>query len=100
MKDISIGSWAYSIGPYAAHPVPWDDVIVTLQRMGFQVVELGGFPPHPNPDAMPHKAQRDECRARLAALGLRFSGLAADLWGEHLIDTDDTVAYLDCFRKN
>lgn len=100
MKDISIGSWAYTIGPYAQHPIPWEEVIVTLQRMGFQGVELGGFPPHPNPNDMPDKASRQACRERVTGLGLRFSGLAANLWGEHLLDTDDPADYLACFRKN
>jgi len=100
MKDISIGSWAYTIGPYADHPVSWDEVISTLRDLGFQGVELGGFPPHPNPDDMPHADQRAACRAQLEELGLRFSGLAANLWGEHLIDTDDTSDYLEAFRKN
>jgi len=100
MKDISIGSWAYSIGPYADHPVPWEEVITTLRGLGFQGVELGGFPPHPNPDDMPNPDQRAACKEQLANLGLRFSGLAANLWAEHLIDTDDPSAYLACFRKN
>jgi sugar phosphate isomerase/epimerase len=100
MKDISIGSWAYSIGPYAEQPVPWEEVITTLSELGFQGVELGGFPPHPNPDDMPEKEQRERCRDQLADVGLRFSGLAANLWDEHLIDTDDQTDYLDCFRKN
>lgn len=100
MKDISIGSWAYSIGPYAKDPVPWEEVIHRLKELGFQGVELGGFPPHPNPDAMPDKEQRQACREQLESLGLRFSGLAANLWGEHLIDTGDQTDYLNCFRKN
>jgi len=49
---------------------------------------------------MPRKDQRDACKARLAEVGLRFSGLAANLWAEHLIDTDDQTAYVECFRKN
>ncbi len=100
MKKISIGSWAYTIGPYADNPVPWKEVIEKLAALGFDGVELGGFPPHPNPDDMPDKAQRDACRAQLADIGLGWSGLAANLWGEHLIDTDDNSAYIDCFRKN
>ena len=100
MKRISIGSWAYTIGPYAENPVPWEEVIERLKDLEFDGVELGGFPPHPNPDNMPEKEQRDACKEQLADLGLDFSGLAADLWSQHLIDTDDNSAYLDCFRKN
>ena len=100
MKDISIGSWAYTIGPYADQPIPWEEVITTLAGLGFQGVELGGFPPHPNPDDMPDREQRTACREQLADVGLRFSGLAANLWDQHLIDSDDQTDYLDCFRKN
>jgi len=100
MKDISIGSWAYTIGPYASNPVPWDEVITTLQQLGFQGVELGGFPPHPNPDDLPEPEQRAACKEQLATVGLRFSGLAANLWDEHLIDSENQSDYLTCFRKN
>jgi len=100
MKEISIGSWAYTIGPYSSKPVPWDEVITTLKSLGFQGVELGGFPPHPNPDDMPDKALREACKQQVAALGLRFSGLAANLWQEHLIDTDNPTDYINCFRRN
>lgn len=100
MKKISIGSWAYTIGPYQNKPVPWEEVVRKLKDLGFDGVELGGFPPHPNPDDMPDRDQRDACEAQLAELGLGFSGLAANLWGEHLIDTEDTTPYIETFRKN
>lgn len=100
MKKISIGSWAYTIGPYAKNPVPWDEVITKLKELGFDGIELGGFPPHPNPNDMPGADQRAACKEQLAKLGLGWSGLAADLWSQHLLDTDDNSAYLDCFRKN
>ena len=32
--------------------------------------------------------------------GLGISGFAADLWSDHLIDTDDQSAYLAEFEKN
>jgi sugar phosphate isomerase/epimerase len=100
MKKISIGSWAYTIGPYATNPVAWEEVIQKVKELGFDGVELGGFPPHPNPDNMPKKEQREACKKQLAKLGLGWSGLAADLWKQRLLDTDDNSAYLDCFRKN
>ena len=100
MKKISIGSWAYSIGPYADNPVPWEDILVKLQELGFDGVELGGFGIHPNPDIMPTQEDRDKCRQQVADAGLAFSGMAANLWGEKLINTDDTTPYLNEFRKN
>ena len=88
MRRISIGSWAYTIGPYADSPVDFDTVITKLRELGFDGVELGGFPPHPNPD----DCASGEARARVVEgmneRGLAFSGLAANLWSQHLIDTD------------
>lgn len=100
MKKISIGSWAYTIGPYESNPVSWEDVIKKVAELGFDGIELGGFPPHPNPDNLPSKEERDACKQQVADLGLGWSGLAADLWSQHLIDTDDNSAYIETFRKN
>src|SRR3712207_4593375 len=100
MKRISIGSWAYSIGPYANDPVPWDEVVDRLADLGFQGVELGGFPPHPNPDDLPNKEQRQAVAERVRSKGLGWSGLAANLWGEKLINTDDPTSYIREFEKN
>ena len=100
MKRISIGSWAYAIGPYAECPIPWQEVISKLAELGFDGVELGGFGIHPNPDNLPSKEDRDACKQELADAGLAFSGLAANLWGEKLINTEDTTPYIQEFRKN
>jgi sugar phosphate isomerase/epimerase len=100
MKRISIGTWAYSIGPYANNPVPFDEVVDRLAALGFDGIELGGFPPHPNPDDLPARDQRREVTARIRERGLEWSGLAANLWGEKLINTDDPSSYLREFEKN
>lgn len=100
MKRISIGTWAYSIGPYANNPVPFDEVVSKLASLGFDGLELGGFKPHPNPDDLATKEQRAAVREKVARAGLAFSGLAADLWGQKLINTEDTGPYMECFRKN
>jgi sugar phosphate isomerase/epimerase len=110
-KRSSIGSWAYTIGPYAKNPIDFDTVCDTLKQLGFDGVELGAFPPHPNPGnpggpddswpgAMPHKSQREELRAKLKQKRLGLSGIAANLWGERLINTDDQSKYIAEFRKN
>ena len=52
-KEISIGSWAYTIGPYAKAPVDFETVCDKLEELGFNGVELGSFKPHPNPDDLP-----------------------------------------------
>jgi len=100
MKYISIGSWAYSIGPYAKNPIAWDTVCQTLADYRFDGIELGGFKPHPNPDDLPAKEQRQEVVEKMNKLGLGFSGLAANLWGEKLINATDTEKYYREFVKN
>jgi len=100
MKQISIGTWAYSIGPYASNPVPFDEVVDKVAELGFDGLELGGFPPHPNPDDLPTAEQRQAVVEKVRSKGLGWSGLAANLWGEKLINTDDTSKYVEEFRKN
>lgn len=110
-KRSSIGTWAYTIGPYAENPIDFDTVCTRLKELGFDGVELGAFPPHPNPGnpngsdegwggAMPEKSQREELAARMRERGLGFSGMAANLWGEKLINTDDQSKYIAEFKKN
>lgn len=99
MKRISIGSWAYAIGPYEDNPVPWDEVTSKLKALGFDGVELGGFSIHPSPETHPAKEDRDKLLADMEAVGLAFSGFVPNLWGENLIDTDDPSAYINAFRE-
>jgi sugar phosphate isomerase/epimerase len=89
MHRTSIGTWAYNIGPYAERPVPFDEVGSRLAELGFDGLELGGFNGYPNPNALPHKEQRAALKEQVQGWGLGISGLAADLWSQHLIDTDD-----------
>ncbi|HJP01207.1 MAG TPA: sugar phosphate isomerase/epimerase family protein [Planctomycetota bacterium] len=100
MKRISIGSWAYTIGPYENEPVGFETVGSRLRELGYDGIELGGFPPHPNPTDLTDPAQREAVCAQMADWGLEFSGLAANLWGEHLINTGDTSRYIEEFTKN
>lgn len=99
-KKISIGSWAYSIGPYEKNPVPFETVVAKLQELKFDGVELGGFPPHPNPDDCPDAASRDRVKRLVADAGLEFSGLAANLWMHKIISVEDNKPFLDEFDKN
>jgi len=100
MKRISIGTWAYTIGPYAAQPVGFDEVISRLAALGFDGIDLGSFPPHPTPDGFPTRAQRLELKQRVADKGLAIPALAPDLWSLQLLNTDDNSVYLAEFRKN
>lgn len=96
----SIGSWAYTIGPYGDKPVDFDTVCDKLSKLGFDAVELGSFAPHPNPDDLATKEERKAIVEKVKSYGLEFSGIAANLWGEQLINTDDTTKYIEEFEKN
>ena len=99
-KRISIGTWAYAIGPYADSPVPFAEVIQRLHALGFDGFELGGFGTHPNPDALATPEQRAEVRELWESCGMGCSGLAADLWGERLLTAPSDESYRAAFRKN
>src|SRR5881409_3270833 len=109
MKRISIGTWAYTIGPYQDNPVPFETVVKKLNDLQFDGLELGAFNfhknAHPNPANCATPAAREKVNALMKDAGLEFSGIAADLWNYaghemHLVDaTDDGKAYLEeCLR--
>jgi sugar phosphate isomerase/epimerase len=100
MKKISIGTWAYSIGPYADDPVPWNVVLDKLQELGFDGVELGGFSIHPHPDNHPTKEDRERLKQEMREHNLEFSGMVPNLWSTKLINTDNHSEYMAEFRKN
>jgi sugar phosphate isomerase/epimerase len=100
MRRTSIGTWAYNIGPYGERPIPFDTVGETLSEIGFDGLELGGFNGYPNPHSLPTKEDREALKAKMAGWGLGFSGLAADLWSQHLVDTEDPSAYIAEFTAN
>ena len=97
---ISIGSWAYCFGPYQQNPVPFDTVIDKLGGLGFDGVELGGFPPHPGPAQLETKSKRSELKKKVADRGLEFSGLAADLWAYPIIPVTDNSKWMAAFEQN
>ncbi len=97
---LSIGSWAYCFGPYKDNPVPFDTVIAKLGKLGFDGVELGGFPPHPHPAEFDTKAKRNELKKKVADQGLGFSGLAADLWSCSIIPLADNSKWMSTFEQN
>jgi len=101
MNRVSIGTWAYSVGPYADNPVPFGEVVKGLKEMGFDGLELGAFGAHPTPDNHPTKASRQTLRDLVESNGLEFSGIAGDMWSEKLVNAEDGGrSYLATVRKN
>lgn len=99
-KKISIGTWAYTIGPYSNNPVPFETVVSKLKELGFEGLDLGGFPPHPNPDDCPTPESRKKVRGLVEDAGMQFSGLAANLWMHKLVSSHDPGPLLAEFDKN
>jgi sugar phosphate isomerase/epimerase len=97
---LSIGSWAYCFGPYQTNPVPFDTVIETLGALGFDGVELGGFPPHPSAISCDSEAKRAELKRQVSDQGLKFSGLAADLWSFPIIPVKNNSKWMAAFESN
>ena len=101
MSRISIGTWAYSVGPYANNPVPFVDVVKELKKLKFDGLELGAFGAHPTPENHPTKESRKTLRDLVESNGLVFSGIAADMWSEKLVNAEDGGAkYLATVKKN
>jgi sugar phosphate isomerase/epimerase len=101
MHKVSIGTWAYSIGPYADNPVPFRTIVEGLRDMKFDGLELGAFGSHPKPENHPTRESRQTLRDLVESNGLQFSGIAGDMWSEHLVDAEDGgKAYLATVRKN
>ncbi len=100
MKRTSIGTWAYNVGPYGENPIPFETVLATLSELRFDGLELGGFNGYPNPQNHPAAEDRARLKEQVASHGLAFSGFAQDLWSEHLLDVEDTSAYVRSFQAN
>lgn len=102
-KKLSIGSWAYTFGPYQDNPVPFDTVVKRLSELNFDGIEIGAFKPHIDINDYPMRRDRVAVKGLIAYYGLEVSGLAADFWshpgpGTDEAQTDD--AYYKLFKRN
>jgi sugar phosphate isomerase/epimerase len=97
---ISLGSWAFSFGPYWDHPVPFEDTAKRLSEAGYDGIEVCGFPPHITLDKYPTKESREEVVRFLRDLNLEVSGYAADLSSVNPAANGSRTKYLDLFSRN
>ena len=49
---ISLGSWAFSFGPFSNAPWSFSQVLEFTAQAGYDGVEINGFRPHPHPETM------------------------------------------------
>ncbi len=97
---LSIGSWAYTFGPYEDNPILLPDVCKRLGELGFDGIELGGFKPHAHPDDYATPERQDELKQLLADNGLDVSAIAADFWTEEVVPWEKQDLYRATFAKN
>jgi len=97
---ISLGSWAFSFGPYASDPVPLDRIVERLAEAGYDGIELSGFPPHVALHDYPTRDSRKDLARSIADRGLGISGYTADLsWVNPTVESHKQK-YLDLFRRH
>ena len=78
IPKISLGSWAFSFGPFEADPWSWERFVDYTAEHGYDGVEINAVPPHPHPDLYDTAAKRRELMARLGDRGLGVSGYAVN----------------------
>ena len=94
----SLGSWAFSFGPFEQDPWSFERFLAYAAEAGYDGVEINGFQPHPHPDDYASDAACAGLAARIADLGLGVSGYAPDF--RHVPPAEvDTPAYLAAVDK-
>lgn len=97
---ISLGSWAFSFGPFADNPVPFEKTVKRLSGAGYDGIEICGFPPHITLDRYPTKEARRDLVRFLKDHKLGVSGYAADFTSVNPVIEGSQQRYLDLFRRN
>lgn len=78
IPKFSLGSWAFSFGPFADDPWSFDRFVDYAADAGYDGIEINGFRPHPHPLDFDTTAKRTELRRRIEGAGLGVSGYAPD----------------------
>jgi sugar phosphate isomerase/epimerase len=97
---ISLGSWAFSFGPFADNPIPFDKTVKRLSGAGYDGIEICGFPPHVTLEKYPGAESRKPIVKLLQDHKLGVSGYAADFTCVNPVTPGAKQKYLDRFRRN
>ncbi len=97
---ISLGSWAFSFGPYAADPVPFEATVKRMSAAGYDGIEICGFPPHVTLEKYPSRQSRVELVRFLEDHKLGVSGYSADFSEVNPVIAENETEYLDLLRRN
>jgi sugar phosphate isomerase/epimerase len=97
---ISLGSWAFSFGPFADNPVPFDRTVKRLSEAGYDGIEICGFAPHVTLENYATKESRRDLVRFLQDQKLGVSGYAADFTSVNPTVEGNGAKYLELFRRN
>ena len=97
---ISLGSWAFSFGPYAADPVSFEATVKRLSVAGYHGIDICGFPPHVTLNKYPSRQSRAELVRFLEDHGLGVSGYSADFSEVNPVIAENENEYLDLLRRH
>jgi sugar phosphate isomerase/epimerase len=97
---VSLGSWAFSFGPFADNPIPFEKTVRRLSEAGYDGIEICGFPPHVTFDQYPTKESRQNLVQFLRDNRLGVSGYAADFTSVNPVMPGNKQKYLDLVRRN
>jgi sugar phosphate isomerase/epimerase len=97
---ISLGSWAFSFGPYADDPIPFEQTVRRLSAAGYDGIEICGFPPHITLENYPTTESRRDLVRLLTDHHLGISGYAADFTAVNPLGPGNRSRYLDLFQRN
>jgi sugar phosphate isomerase/epimerase len=97
---VSLGSWAFSFGPFADNPIPFEKTVRRLSEAGYDGIEICGFPPHITYDQYPTKESRQNLVRFLRDNRLGVSGYAADFTSVNPVMPGNKQKYLDLVRRN
>ena len=76
--QMSIGSWAFSFGPFSDNPWPYSKVLRYAAETGYDGIELNGFPPHHHHSEYNTVEKCSQLKKEIDDLGLGISGYVAD----------------------
>jgi sugar phosphate isomerase/epimerase len=97
---ISLGSWAFSFGPFADNPIPFEKTVQRMSEAGYDGIEVCGFPPHVTLERYPTPQSRKDLVNYLGSNGLGVSGYAADFTTVNPVTPGNREPYLELFRSN
>ncbi len=94
----SIGSWAFSFGPFEKNPWSFDKFLAYARNAKYDGIEINGFMPHPHPDVFNTFAKCKDLKNKIEDFGLGISGYAPDFRDVPPAEVSEDK-YLELIRK-